>query len=194
MASRLLPPVVVLAATALAACSEAARPAETSAMPPVTSVPVPPHEAPSVVVAEPVVARADEPAAPAAAGSAVAIAPRDVPPGPATGCDPTGPAQRRPPPVAPHYDPASLGGRLGRIRPCYEAALRADPNLRGCVNVTFIIGKDGSVVHATENGSTVKDPVMRACVVRAFYGLSFPAPETGTVTVTYPILFTPPDE
>jgi hypothetical protein len=30
-----------------------------------------------------------------------------------------------------------------------------------------------------------------SCVVRSFYGLSFPAPENGIVTVTYPIMFQP---
>jgi hypothetical protein len=30
-----------------------------------------------------------------------------------------------------------------------------------------------------------------SCVVRSYYGLSFPAPEGGIVTVVYPILFTP---
>jgi hypothetical protein len=30
-----------------------------------------------------------------------------------------------------------------------------------------------------------------SCTVRAFYGLSFPQPEGGIVTVTYPIMFAP---
>jgi hypothetical protein len=30
-----------------------------------------------------------------------------------------------------------------------------------------------------------------SCVVRAFYGLSFPQPEGGIVTVVYPIMFSP---
>ena len=59
---------------------------------------------------------------------------------------------------------------------------------------TFVIGTDGSVKSVAERGSTLKDPAMRACVAKAFYGLSFPNPEGGSVTVTYPIHFTPPDE
>jgi hypothetical protein len=35
----------------------------------------------------------------------------------------------------------------------------------------------------------MSDPAVSACVVRAFYGLSFPQPEGGIVTVTYPIRF-----
>lgn len=31
------------------------------------------------------------------------------------------------------------------------------------------------------------------CVLRAFSGLSFPAPEGGSVTVSYPLLFSPPE-
>jgi hypothetical protein len=30
-----------------------------------------------------------------------------------------------------------------------------------------------------------------SCVVRSFYGLSFPKPEAGTVKVVYPIMFSP---
>jgi hypothetical protein len=30
-----------------------------------------------------------------------------------------------------------------------------------------------------------------SCTVRAFYGLSFPQPEGGIVTVVYPIMFSP---
>jgi hypothetical protein len=31
------------------------------------------------------------------------------------------------------------------------------------------------------------------CVIRAYYGLSFPQPEGGIVTVVYPIMFSPGD-
>jgi hypothetical protein len=30
-----------------------------------------------------------------------------------------------------------------------------------------------------------------SCVVRSFYGLSFPPPDAGIETVTYPLLFSP---
>jgi hypothetical protein len=33
------------------------------------------------------------------------------------------------------------------------------------------------------------DPGVISCVVQAFYGLSFPAPDNGIVRVSYPIMF-----
>lgn len=80
---------------------------------------------------------------------------------------------------------------FGRFRGCYEGALRNNPNLAGRVAVRFVIGRDGSVGSAANGGSDLPDSGVVSCVVRAFHGLSFPAPESGVVTVTYPIAFSP---
>ena len=40
-------------------------------------------------------------------------------------------------------------------------------------------------------GGDIPDSGVISCVTQAFYGLSFPAPEGGTVRVTYPIVLTP---
>jgi len=80
---------------------------------------------------------------------------------------------------------------FGRYRFCYEQGLRQNPNLGGRVAVRFVIGRDGSVSQVANGGSDLADQNVVSCVVRSFYGLSFPAPENGIVTVTYPILFQP---
>ena len=80
---------------------------------------------------------------------------------------------------------------FGRFRFCYENGLRTSPNLAGRVTVRFVIGRDGAVSNAGNGGSDLPDAGVVSCVVRAFYGLSFPAPEAGIVTVSYPITFTP---
>jgi hypothetical protein len=80
---------------------------------------------------------------------------------------------------------------FGRFRLCYETGLRANPTLEGRVTVRFVIGRDGSVSSVADGGSDLGDPAVVSCVVRAFYGLSFPQPEGGIVTVTYPLVFTP---
>ena len=54
-----------------------------------------------------------------------------------------------------------------------------------------VIGRDGAVSSVSDGGSDIGNPAVVSCVVRAFYGLSFPQPEGGIVTVTYPILFSP---
>lgn len=102
------------------------------------------------------------------------------------------------------WDETSVSGRLppeivqrivrqnfGRFRFCYERGLGANPTLAGRVTVRFVIARDGSVAQVQNGGSDLTDPAVVSCVVRAFYGLSFPQPEGGIVTVTYPILFSP---
>jgi hypothetical protein len=80
---------------------------------------------------------------------------------------------------------------FGRFRLCYENGLRTSPSLNGRVSVRFVIGRDGAVSNVSNGGSDMPDAGVVGCVVRAFYGLSFPAPESGIVTVTYPITFSP---
>ncbi|MFO0759519.1 MAG: AgmX/PglI C-terminal domain-containing protein [Byssovorax sp.] len=80
---------------------------------------------------------------------------------------------------------------FGRFKLCYENGLRNNPNLQGRVAVNFVIGHDGAISQAQNGGSDLPDGGVVSCVVRAFYGLSFPAPDSGIVTVSYPIVFTP---
>ncbi len=77
---------------------------------------------------------------------------------------------------------------FGRIRACYQEALRTSPSLQGRVVVRFKIAKDGSVTDATGQGSDLPSPAVIACIVQVFRSLSFPAPESGTVIVSYPIM------
>jgi hypothetical protein len=49
------------------------------------------------------------------------------------------------------------------------------------------------VSNVSNGGSDMPDAAVVQCVVRAYYGLSFPQPEGGIVTVVYPIMFSPGD-
>jgi Ca-activated chloride channel family protein len=80
---------------------------------------------------------------------------------------------------------------FGRFRLCYENGLRNNPNLQGRVAVRFVISPDGAVNTASNGGSDMPDGGVVSCVVRSFRGISFPQPEEGQVTVTYPIMFAP---
>jgi hypothetical protein len=80
----------------------------------------------------------------------------------------------------------------GRFIGCYKDGLRTNPSLEGRVAVSFVIGRDGTVALVKDtSGSDLPDANVRACVVRSFYNLSFPAPDSGIVSVTYPFTFTP---
>jgi hypothetical protein len=102
------------------------------------------------------------------------------------------------------WDSVTVSGRLppeavqriirqnfGHFRLCYEKALVHTPALSGRVAVRFVIGRDGAVGSVADGGSSMPDPAVVSCVVRAFYNISFPPPEGGIVTVTYPIVFSP---
>ena len=74
---------------------------------------------------------------------------------------------------------------------CYEQGLGRNPNLQGRVSARFVIGRDGSVSNVGNGGSDLPDSGVVSCVLSAFYGLSFPQPEGGIVTVVYPIMLEP---
>jgi hypothetical protein len=82
---------------------------------------------------------------------------------------------------------------FGKFRKCYEAGLKSDPSLSGRVTVRFVITRTGTVSSVSGSGD-IPDTSVISCVTRAFYGLSFPQPEGGIVTVSYPIVFTPSGE
>jgi hypothetical protein len=82
---------------------------------------------------------------------------------------------------------------MGRFRACYEGGLRGNPGLTGRVAVSFIIDRTGAVSIAQDGGSDLPDAAVSQCIVKSFYSLSFPAPQGGTVSVTYPIVLSPSD-
>jgi len=80
---------------------------------------------------------------------------------------------------------------FGRFRMCYERGLAQNSELQGRVAVRFVIGRDGAVSNVGDGGSDLPNGEVRSCVLSAFYGLSFPSPDAGIVTVVYPIQFSP---
>ncbi len=80
---------------------------------------------------------------------------------------------------------------FGRYTFCYQNGLRSNPTLEGRVTVRFVIARDGSVAIAADGGSDIPDKGVAQCVVSSFTNLSFPAPDNGTVTVVYPLMFHP---
>jgi hypothetical protein len=81
---------------------------------------------------------------------------------------------------------------FGRFNFCYQNGLKSNPNLEGRVSVRFVIGRDGAVQFAADGGgSDIPDAAVRQCVVSSFTNLSFPPPDSGMVTVVYPLMFTP---
>ncbi len=79
----------------------------------------------------------------------------------------------------------------GRFRFCYANALRLDPAAAGRVEVRYVIDSSGSVTTVSTHGERLRDAVFLGCVARGFQNLSFPAPESGVVSVRYVLVFAP---
>jgi tetratricopeptide (TPR) repeat protein len=80
---------------------------------------------------------------------------------------------------------------FGRFRRCYQSALERKPNAMGRVAVRFVIGREGAVSGTSVLQDDIGDVRFASCMVQAVAALSFPQPEGGVVTVSYPFLFTP---
>jgi hypothetical protein len=109
---------------------------------------------------------------------------------------PNGPQVRMSQPVLSGRLPPQVIQRIvrqnfGRFRQCYERGLARNPTLEGRVQVRFLIDRSGVVSNVQNGGTSLPDSAVTSCVVQAFYGLSFPKPESGSVQVSYPIMFSP---
>ena len=80
------------------------------------------------------------------------------------------------------------------VQACYEQGLKAKPDLRGAVNVNFVVGEDGKVVHAdaAEGDDALPDPTTVNCILSAIKKLEFPEPSGGRVFISYPLKLEPP--
>jgi hypothetical protein len=113
-----------------------------------------------------------EPAPPAAPRAGVALTPPTV-------------SGRLPPEVIRRI----MRRELPRIRRCVDRAPAAK-SASGEIKIRFVIGADGNVPTASDAGSTNEARTAVPCVLEVVKALSFPRPEGGIVTVTYPIQIT----
>jgi photosystem II stability/assembly factor-like uncharacterized protein len=93
--------------------------------------------------------------------------------------------------IAPNVVQAILRQNYGRFRMCYEPGLKRNAALAGTVTARFVIGRDGTVSHVSDGGSSLADTAVHDCILNALKGLSFPQPEGGIVTVVYPMTLSP---
>lgn len=126
---------------------------------------------------------------------------------------PPEPTQRMDPPDAKPVEPgitatgAPTRGRLPKavideklkeaqpgIAACYERALKAKPELRGSVNVDFVVSTEGKVVHAAAStgDDELPDDAAVRCILTEIEKLVFPPPSGGRVFINYPLKLEPP--
>jgi len=94
-----------------------------------------------------------------------------------------------PPAVIQHV----VRSNFGRVKLCYEAALRSDPSTGGRIETKFRIALDGTVSSAVVVSSrdAGAPDALHECVRGVFKALTFPPPEGGVVTIIYPLILSP---
>ena len=81
---------------------------------------------------------------------------------------------------------------INQLRYCYEQQLAREPSLSGQVVVRFTISPHGSVSQAAIASTTLNNPTVEQCLLRAFRRIAFPQPAGGgVVVVSYPLTFNP---
>jgi metallo-beta-lactamase class B len=87
---------------------------------------------------------------------------------------------------------AVIQNHIGDIRDCYERELGADPAQFGEVKVQFTIAATGQVIASVVQKSTLGNPRVETCAVKAVRGWQFPKPVGGgIVVVSYPFVLMP---
>jgi hypothetical protein len=75
------------------------------------------------------------------------------------------------------------------IQACYERGLKTKPDLRGSLNINFVVAPDGKVAHAdtSESEDALSDADTIACILTEIRKLAFPPPSGGRVFINYPL-------
>lgn len=76
------------------------------------------------------------------------------------------------------------------VRFCYEKELANKPDLAGKVVVRITIGEDGTVTKFEIESTTLNDPTVEGCILQRVRRWTFPKPDSGTVSVSLPFVFT----
>jgi TonB family protein len=89
---------------------------------------------------------------------------------------------------------AVVGANRQKVRDCYDAALKTNPDIVGDLVVSFVIDPQGKVKTAEVNWkeSDIHVPELDTCAVAAIRSLSFPPSSKGLEsTVNYPFNLNP---
>jgi len=83
-----------------------------------------------------------------------------------------------------------VNAHLFQVQGCYERQLAKNPSLSGKIAFRWVITPTGSVGSTRVAQSSIQSVEVASCIQSAIQGWTFPAPEGGSVTVTYPFAFT----
>ncbi len=122
-------------------------------------------------------------AAPTIAAITTAVAPS---------VDPSIAAIEVPKQVQPLNDAATVSSVVGSHRPevlkCFAFGKSKDHTMKGTIELQLQVGDNGKV-HRVQVQSTLKDPLVAACIVKAATAWKFPGHAGGDASVAYPFTF-----
>ena len=98
-----------------------------------------------------------------------------------------------PPAVDGELDPGIVAkevrARMGAIRGCYERALKRNPGLGGKIVLRWTITAAGTVTGVDTESDSMGDADVVSCIKALVARWRFPAPQGGTVDVSFPFVF-----
>ncbi|MFH1631664.1 MAG: AgmX/PglI C-terminal domain-containing protein [bacterium] len=87
---------------------------------------------------------------------------------------------------------AVIKRNMNQVRYCYQRELNQNLTLSGRIEVRFAIYKDGSVINAAIESTTMNSAVVEECITHEFMEFKFPQPKGGGIVVeTTPFDFSP---
>ena len=82
-----------------------------------------------------------------------------------------------------------VNAHLREVQACYERRLLRDPTLAGKIIFEWVIQPDGRVGVVRVKFSDVRNTEVSTCIQSSMQRWVFPKPRGGSVTVTYPFVF-----
>ncbi len=87
--------------------------------------------------------------------------------------------------------PQRIRSQRKAIHDCYRQTLRLFKNVKGFVDIEFVVGASGQVTHARASRNTTRSRTLGSCISGVFLSTVFPKPPGGKVTLRYPFHFAP---
>jgi hypothetical protein len=93
--------------------------------------------------------------------------------------------------VSGRLQPAVVRDALEQRRSMFQTCVPSSAAAHATATVRFVIGRNGAVSNVTNGGADGLGSAAVNCLVRPFYGMTFPKPEGGIVTVAVRLTFDP---
>jgi hypothetical protein len=85
----------------------------------------------------------------------------------------------------------SLKRRMNTFRFCYQRELSQNPNIRGTINIEFIINTEGKIYSERIIKSTLLIPIIEQCLLDRVKRIRFISPKKGESTIQFTLKFDP---